>query len=131
MTAQLADVRFERRGPIAVAALSGEVDMSNAPSVRQRIAEQVTPDDDTVILDLSGLTFIDSAGLHIVFELSAVLGERRQRLIVCAPPGSQVERTIGIVGLPTTVSVLQDCDEAIQGALGSTTATRPFPPHDD
>ena len=104
MSAQLANVSFERVGTIAVAAISGEVDMSNAATVRRRIEEAVIPDDEALILDLSALSFIDSAGLHSVFELGAVLEERRQRLFVCADEGGQVERTIEIVGMPRNAS---------------------------
>ena len=64
MTSELADVGIERMDGVVVATVSGEIDMSNAARVRQRIAEFVTPEDWAVDLDLSGLTFIDSAGLH-------------------------------------------------------------------
>ena len=130
MSAQLADVSFEREGSIAIAHLSGEVDMSNATSVRQRIAELITPDDDAVILELSGLAFIDSAGLHAVFELGAVLAERRQRLLVSIQPGGHVERTVGIVGLPRAVSVHASPNEAIEAAREQIADVRPFPPGD-
>ena len=62
--------------------------MSNAASVRQQIAESVTPDDDALLVDLSDLSFIDSAGLHALIELGAVLDERRQQLLLCVPHGS-------------------------------------------
>lgn len=128
MSAQLADVAFERSGGIAVATISGEVDMSNAASVRRTIAEAVRPDDEALLLDLSGLSFIDSAGLHAVFELSSALDERRQRLFVYAPPGGQVDRTIGIVGMPRAVSVHDSREGALEAARRTTVEERPFPP---
>ena len=130
MSAQLANVSFERVGTIAVAAISGEVDMSNAATVRRRIEEAVIPDDEALILDLSALSFIDSAGLHSVFELGAVLEERRQRLFVCADEGGQVERTIEIVGMPRAVPVHRTLDEAIAAARASATEAHPFSPGD-
>jgi anti-anti-sigma factor len=130
MTAQLADVAFERDGAIAMARVTGEIDMSNATSVRQRIAESITPDDDAVLLDLSGVSFIDSAGLHAVFELGAVLDERRQRLLVCVPAGGQVDRTVGIVGLPRTVSVHRSLEDALRAARTEAAEARPFAPGD-
>jgi anti-anti-sigma factor len=130
VSAQLADVTFERDGSIAIAHLSGEIDMSNATSVRHRIAELVTPDDDAVILELSGLSFIDSAGLHAVFELGAVLDERRQHLLVSVPSGGQVDRTVGIVGMPRAVSVHRSREEALEAARGQIAEARPFAPGD-
>ncbi|HET9671355.1 MAG TPA: STAS domain-containing protein [Actinomycetota bacterium] len=130
MSAHLVDVSVERSGSIAIVRFVGEIDMSNAATVRQRVAEAVTPDDDAVILDLSELSFIDSAGLHVVFELSAMLEERRQRLLLCAAPESQVDRSIGIVGLPRTVSVHRGRDEALEAARATTVERKPFPPGD-
>lgn len=116
MAAQIHGLALERIDRVAVAVLSGEVDMSNATPVRQRIAEFATPDDDAVILDLSELSFIDSAGLHAVFGLSAVLVEKRQRLLLVVPPGSQVARTLEIVGMPGTISVHLDRASALETA---------------
>jgi anti-sigma B factor antagonist len=116
MTAQIHRLALERIDRIVVAVLSGEVDMSNATPVRQRIAEFAAPDDDAVILDLSELSFIDSAGLHAVFGLSAVLDEKRQRLLLVVPPGSQVARTLEIVGMPDTISVHLDRASALETA---------------
>lgn len=124
----LADVRFEREDGIVIAVLTGEVDMSNATSVRQQIAESVTPDDDAVIIELSELSFMDSAGLHSIVELSSVLVERRQQLLVCVPHGSPMERAIQIIGLPGAVSVHPSRDEAIEAARASTMASRPISP---
>ena len=73
----LADVRVEREDATVVAVVTGEIDMSNAASIRQQVGESVTPGDDALLLDLSELSFIDSAGLHALIELGTVLGERR------------------------------------------------------
>ena len=126
-----ADVRFEREDGIVIAVLTGEVDMSNASSVRLMISEAVTPDDDAVIVDLSELEFMDSAGLHSLVELSTVLDERRQRLLVCVPRGSTMERAVQILGLPRAVSVHASRDEAIEAARASTMESRPMGPSEN
>jgi anti-sigma B factor antagonist len=124
----MADVRFEREDKTVLAVLTGEVDMSNATSVRQRIAEAVTPEDDAVIVDVSDLSFIDSAGLHAVIELGTILEERRQRLLLSVPHGSQIERSIEIIGLPRAVSVHPDRDRALEAARSSAMESRPIGP---
>jgi anti-sigma B factor antagonist len=124
----MADVRFERQDGIVVAVLTGEVDMSNAVSVRQQIAESVTPDDDAVVVDLSELSFMDSAGLHAMVELGTVLEERRQQLLLCVPHGNPMERAIEIIGLPSAVSVHSTRDEAMEAARASAMESRPMGP---
>jgi anti-anti-sigma factor len=124
----MADLRFEREEKTVVAVVTGEVDMSNAASVRQQIAESVTPDDDAMIVDLSELSFIDSAGLHALVELGTVLDERRQQLLLCVPHGSPIERAIEIIGLPRAVSVHSDRGEALEAARTSAMESRPIDP---
>jgi anti-anti-sigma factor len=127
----LADVRFEREDTTVVAVLTGEVDMSNAASVRQQIAESVTRDEDAVIIDLSQLSFMDSAGLHAVIELGTVLDERRQQLLLCVPHGSPIERAIEIIGLPQAVSVHPERREAMEAARTSAMESRPIGPSEN
>jgi anti-anti-sigma factor len=127
----MADVRFEREDQTVVAVLTGEIDMSNATSVRQQMAESVTPDDDAVIVDLSELSFIDSAGLHAMIELGTVLDERRQQLLLCLPPGSPIRRAIEIMGLPHAVSVHSDRGEAMEAVRAAAMKSRPIGPTED
>ena len=124
----LADVRFEREDETAIAVVTGEVDMSNAASVRQQIAESVTPDDDALVVDLSELSFIDSAGLHTLIELGTVLKERRQQLLLCLPQDSTIRRAIEIIGLPQAVSVYSDRGEAMEAVRASAMESRPIGP---
>ena len=124
----MAEVRFEREDETVVALLTGEVDMSNATAVRQEIAESVTPDDEALIVDLSELSFIDSAGLHSMIELGTVLDERRQHLLLCLPPKSTIRRAIEIIGLPHAVSVYSDRGEAMDAVRASAVESRPIGP---
>ena len=124
----MAEVRFEREDETVVAVVTGEVDMSNAATVRLQIAESVTPDDDALIVDLSELSFIDSAGLHSLIELGSVLEERRQQLLLCLPPGSTIRRAIEIIGLPHAISVCTDRSEAMEAVRASAMDSRPIGP---
>jgi anti-sigma B factor antagonist len=126
----LAEVVFEREGQTIVAVVTGEVDMSNAATVRQLIAEAVTPDDDALVVDLTELAFIDSAGLHSLIELGTLLDERRQQLLLCIPKESPIGRAIEIIGLPRAVRVHPDRAEAMEAARASAMESRPMGPED-
>jgi anti-sigma B factor antagonist len=127
----LGEVRFEGDGETVVAVVTGEVDMSNAATIRLQIAEAVTPDDDAVVVDLTELEFIDSAGLHSLIELGTVLEERRQQLYLCVPKESQIGRAIDIIGLPRVVRVHADRAEALEAARSSAMDSRPIGPTED
>ncbi len=46
--------------------LSGEIDMSTGPQLRQTIVQRVQEGDIKIILDLSGIDFVDSTGLGVL-----------------------------------------------------------------
>ena len=127
MTSELADVALERTDGLIVATVAGEIDMSNAVRVRERIAGFVTPQDWAVVLDLSELTFIDSAGLYSISVLAELLEERRQRLFLCVPPGGSIARTVELVALHS-VSIHADRDLALAAAQVDKPPSRPYPP---
>jgi anti-anti-sigma factor len=127
----MADIRFERDEKTVVAILTGEVDMSNAAWVRHQIAGFIMPADDAVIVDMSDLSFMDSAGLHAVVELGTMLEERRQQLRLCVPDGSHIKRAIEIVGLQRTVRVHADLGEAMEAVRASAMESRPIGPTDN
>jgi anti-sigma B factor antagonist len=129
LTSELADVALERIDGFVVATVAGEIDMSNAVRVRERIAGFVTPEDWAVVMDLSELTFIDSAGLYGVSVLAEVLEERRQRLLLCVPPSGSIARTVEIVGLHS-VSIHADRDLALAAVRADQPTSRPYPPED-
>jgi anti-anti-sigma factor len=69
-------------------ALVGELDAATAPRVRELGA---TLDGFAVDVDLSGLTFVDSSGLHALIELKQA--HPRVRLVDPAP---QLQRIIAL-----------------------------------
>jgi anti-sigma B factor antagonist len=69
------DFETTRDGTVAVIAATGELDLSGAAALEAEI-ESLTADPDigTVVLDLSGLEFMDSSGLRTI-----VLADMRAR----------------------------------------------------
>jgi hypothetical protein len=61
-------------------------------------------------------------------ELSTVLDEGRQKLLLGVPHGSPMQRAIEIIGLPGAVSVHSSRDEAIEAARASAMESRPIGP---
>ncbi len=108
MTGAKARLELGRQETVTTIGIAGEIDVSNAVETRRRMFAHISNGDRAVIVDLSDLSFIDSAGIEILFALSDALAERRQPLIVVVPPGSQPRRTMEVVGLPTAVDMYPD-----------------------
>lgn len=110
----LADITLENRGGVVVAALSGEVDASNASDLGDRIREGLTNEATALVVDLAETSYIDSAGLNVLFQLNVELRARQQALGVVVEAGSAVERTLSIVGMGTAVGVHHSQSAALE-----------------
>jgi anti-anti-sigma factor len=75
-------------------AVSGEIDLANAAMVEEQISAAVTNQVTGVTMDLGGLSYIDSAGLHVLFALVARLEVLQIDLRVHVPPGSLARRAL-------------------------------------
>ncbi len=94
----LADFRSELQDGVLCAELQGEIDMSNAGELREHLSA-LTPNDALgMILDLSGVDYLDSAGIHMVYRLREGLRKRGQAFRVVVPPGSAVSDTLRLAG---------------------------------
>jgi anti-sigma B factor antagonist len=91
-------IHSERRGDAHHIAPAGELDIATSESLEQALLEAERSDAGTIVLDLSGLEFIDSTGLRVVLDANERVGGAvgRLRLIAGAPA---VERLLDIVGL--------------------------------
>jgi anti-anti-sigma factor len=54
-------------------AVSGEIDLANAAAVEDQIREALSHSPETVSVDLTDLTYMDSAGIRILFTLASRL----------------------------------------------------------
>ncbi|MEU8271699.1 STAS domain-containing protein [Sphaerisporangium sp. NPDC049002] len=59
-----------------IVALSGELDYTNAESLRERILALLTDEHRSLVLDLGELSFCDSTGIRIFLALRTLVGER-------------------------------------------------------
>lgn len=115
MISELASVSIERTGDIVVAAVSGEIDFSVADDVGRQILGAIDNEDAGLILDLTRLSYTDSAGIHLVFDLASRLREHRQTFQIVLPVDSQPSRTFSIVGVEKEITVFETVEQARTG----------------
>jgi len=109
---------IERHGTVTVGRLSGEVDISHAPMLRDRLHRAVDNRQDGLVVDLTETTYLDSAVVNLLFELAESLATHQLRLAVVVPGGGLVERVLDIVNLAEVADLYRTLEEAV-GALGS------------
>jgi anti-anti-sigma factor len=100
-----ADVVAERRGEAALVTITGEIDISNADIVEQQILESTTGGPASVRVDLTGLDYIDSAGLWILFRLGGSLTAAGIAGEVVVPVDGPVRRMVETAGVSAAIPV--------------------------
>jgi len=88
-------VDVERSAGVARVRVRGELDVATVPRVRQALAQARA---DHVVVDLSGLTYIDSSGVRLAFEVDAA-ARRNGHTVAFVPGPPDVHRVFEIVGL--------------------------------
>jgi anti-anti-sigma factor len=96
---KLAELSIETRGPVVVARLRGEVDMSNAGQLRDELNMATRNDALGLVLDLSEVEYLDSAGIHLIHRLRDSLHTHGQQLRLVIPADSLVNDTLRLAGL--------------------------------
>jgi stage II sporulation protein AA (anti-sigma F factor antagonist) len=107
----------ERRGTLAIAHVQGEIDASNTAWLGGRLRGLLTNRSDALAVDLAETTYLDSAGIALLFELADELRLHQQKLVIVVPERSPIARMIKLTGLDATVPTYRDLDAALgQGA---------------
>jgi anti-anti-sigma factor len=114
---ELARVSEEQHGNVAVAVVQGEIDASNRDALSHRLRAMLTNRSLALVVDLSATTYLDSAGINLLFEIGNELRERQQRLLVVVAEPSPIARMLAITGLNAAVPTHPTLDSALAAAV--------------
>ncbi len=79
--------------PPAVVRISGEQDCSTIEALTQSFASAFASHDDTVVVDLSDVSFMDSSTVHLLHRIRDTLA-RSGRTLILRRPSPQAARTL-------------------------------------
>ena len=116
---RLADLQVTFHDRIVIAAVTGEIDMSNATDLRTAIVEATPNDALGLVLDLSRVDYVDSAGIHMLYRLGENLRDRGQTLRVVIPPQSPASDSLRLAGVKRHVDVVEELDEAMRAVAAT------------
>jgi anti-sigma B factor antagonist len=114
MSASNEGVRIDPQGRVVV---GGDIDVVSAASIETALRQaeaQLADATDAVVIDVSGVRFIDSSGLRILLAASR-RNERADRRVVLRSPGSSVERLLGITGTAAMFDLEYDRGDSATG----------------
>ncbi|MFJ7960309.1 STAS domain-containing protein [Streptomyces sp. NPDC096319] len=101
----------------AVLAVGGELDMETADRLDHHLREQLGRGRHRLVLDLSGLGFMDSSGLNVLIRSVHRAREHGGDLYLAAPTPA-VRRILEITGVATTIPPHDGVAEALAAADG-------------
>lgn len=84
--------------------LVGEIDVACSATMQRRLDEVSEFTDGAVVLDMSGVSFIDSTGIRVLVSVRRRLLDQRRSLIL-RNVSAQTQRVLDLTGLGTVLGV--------------------------
>jgi anti-sigma B factor antagonist len=102
-------------GGVPVVAAPGEIDIANADGLRSALLEAAGHGSATVVVDMTGTQFCDTAGIHVLVAAHkrALSSGGQLRLVIDSP---HVLRIFAITGIDRVIPLFDRLGEAIAPA---------------
>src|SRR6059058_3177598 len=88
--------------------------MSNVGQLSTTLQNSVKQSAPGLVIDFSETRYLDSAGLHFIFDLGKRLRDRGQRLYLVVPPGSPVAAVLDIVNVDSLAPRCETLEVALE-----------------
>jgi anti-anti-sigma factor len=110
---------------VAVASITGEVDISNVDEIAEPLLE--LPNLALgLIVDLTAVEYLDSTGISLLHDLAGRLYQRSQGLIIVCPPTAPPRRVLELTGVDARAPIVDDVAAAIAAIRDDAGAAPPF-----
>ena len=113
LTTSVATVESEG-DPYTIVEVAGEADVTNCDSLREVLEAEVAKQPRTLIIDLSGLRFMDSSALHVILRANRVM-DRQGGVLALASPREPVAKMLRLTAADQLIPVYASVREATAG----------------
>jgi anti-sigma B factor antagonist len=106
-------IQNETQDGVSILAIAGEVDLGSAPPLREALAPILDGEKPRLLLDLTGVHFMDSTGIGVMVN---ALNRVREKSGTCAFCGVQprVHRILQIAGLLKALPLYENRESALE-----------------
>jgi stage II sporulation protein AA (anti-sigma F factor antagonist) len=101
------DLETSSEGKSALITVRGDFDLQVAESVAAELAEVESTGPELLVMDLSGLSFLDSSGMGVIAAAHSRAQAAGRRFAVVKPPYG-VRRAFTLSGLDEVITVADD-----------------------
>jgi anti-sigma B factor antagonist len=99
-------------GRTIVLTLSGDLDLVSSPALQQAF-DRIPDDCELIVVDLRGLEFMDSTGLHILYQAQQD-AQRSGRRFAVVRGGDQVQRLLNLTGVGETLTIVDSPEQLLE-----------------
>lgn len=109
----------ERDGSVSVLRLEGDIDASTHKSLEEKASEVIVGGAENILLDLSGVKYMGSAGFRSIHAISNMLesggaqGLGKSSHLKLLNPTEEVSRVIKTLGFDVYLDIYTDRNEAV------------------
>ena len=100
--------------PYTLIGLVGEADVTNSDALRDVLDAEVAKEPRTLIIDLSGLRFMDSSALHALLRVNRSL-DRQGGVLALVSPQAAVAKILRLTTADRLIPVFDSVAEAAAG----------------
>jgi anti-sigma B factor antagonist len=100
-----------------VIAVGGELDLHTAEPLRESLCEVLEQRGRSVLVDLTGVSFIDSTALAVLVDAGLALQSLRGQLVLVADD-PRITRVMEIAGLHRVFRISSSLQEGVQDLVG-------------
>ena len=97
-------IQAKREGGTLTAATEGRIDGANARLFLEALEGAIEDSDTAVLLDLSGLAYISSAGLRVILQTAKALRTQEAQFALCSAKGP-IREVFEISGIDQIISI--------------------------
>lgn len=94
--------------------MTGEIDLSNVENIERALVEATPNHLLTLVLDLTDLDYLDTAGIQLIYKLRENLRARGQRLRLVIPSTSPANDALRLAGVKRHVETIETVDHALR-----------------
>ena len=110
----LATVDVEHQGDISVARLRGEIDTSNVSEIGEALGAAAVGDGSRgMVVDLSGVAYLNSATVKLLFDLAEQMHKRHQQMRLVMSEAAPMRKLILLLKFDLVVPLDKTIDDAL------------------
>jgi anti-sigma B factor antagonist len=106
----------QRQGAVSVIRPSGPLTAAEAPLLREHVGRELTGNLGRVVLDMTEIPYVDSAGLEALLEITERMGEGAQVLRICGA-NKTVREVLTLTDLAPLFDHFDDVTTAVRSFL--------------